>query len=140
LVNNWLAEMPAEAATELAARMRKGDDLGFATGLSELKLHAALRRRGFHLDPHPELPGTKSRLDFLLRAAGGAGVAYLEVTTINPSAERVARDRREAVVFEAINGAAIPEDLRLVYEVSAFGEDTNPLLHGRVCVIRHQPG
>src|SRR5437773_1875515 len=28
LVNEWLAAMPADAAAEIVARMRKGDDLG----------------------------------------------------------------------------------------------------------------
>lgn len=136
LVNSWLAEMPEEAGAEIAARMRKGDDLGFATGLSELKLHAALLRRGFGLEPHPDLPGTDKRLDFLLRRAEGERVAYLEITTINPGSERIGRDRREAVIFEAVNGASMPEDLRLVYEVAAFGTGSPSTKKLRVAVER----
>ena len=58
VVNEWIAEMPAETAAEIVARMRKGEDLGFATGLSEIILHAAFCRLGFTLDAHPEILGT----------------------------------------------------------------------------------
>src|SRR5882724_9195732 len=61
LVNEWLAAMPADAAAEIVARMRRGDDLGFATGLSEIMLHATFRRPGFVLEAHPEIPGTANR-------------------------------------------------------------------------------
>src|SRR5437879_6251400 len=104
LVNEWVAEMPADTAAEIVARMGKGQDLGFATGLSEIMLHAAFRRLGFALEAHPEIPGTANRLDFLVRRPDGDPVTYLEITTMNPSSAQVARDKREAVVFEALNG------------------------------------
>jgi hypothetical protein len=63
--------------------MRKGGDLGFGTGLSELMLHAALLRLGCSLEPHPEMPDTTKRLDFLVRRQDGERVAYLEITTMN---------------------------------------------------------
>lgn len=122
VVNRWVAEMPAETAAEVIARMRKGEDLGFATGLAEILLHAAFCRLGFSPEPHPTIPGTSNRPDFLLRRSSQERVAYVEITTMNPAAGDVSRDRREAVVFEALNGARLPEDLRLGYEVTSFGK------------------
>jgi len=121
VVNEWIAEMPAETAAEIVARMRKGEDLGFSTGLSEIILHATFCRLGFALDAHPEILGTPNRPDFLVRRPAGERLAYIEITTMNPPVAEVARDRREAVVFEALNGATLPEDLRLTYEVTSYG-------------------
>lgn len=122
IVNGFVAEMPAGAAAEVVARMRKGEDLGFASGLSEIILHAVFRRLRFTLEAHPEIPGTTHRLDFLVCRQDGERLAYLEITTMNPPAAQVARERREAVVFEALNDAALPEDLRLSYEVASYGQ------------------
>lgn len=124
LVNQWLSEMPAETATEIAARMRGKQDLGFASGLSEITLHAALLRLGFKLEPHPEIPGTPNRPDFLVLRANGERLAYLEITSINPASTQVGRDKREGVVFEGINSAVLPDDLRLLYEVITYGKSS----------------
>lgn len=136
LVNAWLADMPVDAAAEVVKRMRKGDDLGFATGLSEIVLHTTLRRLGFVLEAHPEIPGIRNRLDFLIRQPDGTRVAYLEITTMNPPAAEVARDRREAIVFEALNGAVLPDDLRLSYEVASFGMASPSVTKIRAAVER----
>jgi hypothetical protein len=116
--------------------MRKGDDLGFETGLSEIMLHAALRRLGFQLEAHPEIPGTQNQPDFLVRSAVGDRVMYVEITTINHAAERAPRDRREAVVFEAMNGARLPQDARLSYEVLSYGRASPSVNRIRTAVER----
>lgn len=122
VVNRWLAEMPTEAAAEIVSRMRKGEDLGFATGFSEIMLHTAFRRLGFVPEAHPTIPDTLNRPDFLLRRPSQVRLAYVEITTMNPPAGDVSRERREAVVFEALNGSTLPEDLRLRYEVTSYGK------------------
>jgi hypothetical protein len=121
LANQWTTELPIDTRAEVVSRMRNGNDLGFGTGLAETMLHAALTRLGFRLVLHPEVPGTTNRLDFLVGRENGERVAYLEITTMNPPAAEVARDNREAVLFEALNSAAIPDDLWLTYEVAAYG-------------------
>jgi hypothetical protein len=124
LLNAWVAEIPDDAAAEVVARMRKGEDLGFATSLCEVILHRALRQLGFALRAHPELPGTSNRLDFAI-FRDDERMAYLEVTTINPPDPHKPRDRREGAIFETLNAAALPDDVRLIYEVRSYGK-TNP--------------
>jgi hypothetical protein len=136
VVNEWMAEMPAEAATEIVARMRTGEDLGFATGFGEIMLHAAFRRLGFSPEPHPMIPGTSNRPDFLLRRSSQERVAYVEITTMNPPTEEVSRGHREAVVFEALNRATLPDDLRLSYEVTSYGTASPSLRRIRPAVKR----
>lgn len=121
LVNEWVGAMPEGVQRELEARMRAGGNLGFASGLAEIIMHEVMRCQGYSLQPHPDVPGTANHPDFLVRRADGTPLAYLEVTTINPPVAAEARDKREAVVFEALNNAVIPEDLRLGYEVRSFG-------------------
>jgi hypothetical protein len=116
----WVAKMPNDAAAEVAARMRKGGDLGFATSLCEVILHRALNQLGFVLRAHPEIPGTSNRLDFAI-LRDGEPTAYLEVTTINPPDLHKPRDRRESAIFETLNAAALPDDVRLSYEVFSYG-------------------
>ena len=136
MVNEWVAEMPAETAAEIVARMRKGEDLGFTAGLSEIILHAAFCRLGFALDAHPEIPGTSNRPDFLVYRPSGEPLAYIEITTMNPPEAKVARDRREAVVFEALNGATLPDDLRLRYQVESYGKASPSVKNIRTAVER----
>ena len=75
VVNRWVAEMPAETAAEIVARMRKGEDLGFATARSEIMLHAVFHRLGFIPEPHPTIVSTPNRPDFLLRRPSQERVA-----------------------------------------------------------------
>jgi len=46
------------------------------------------------------------RLDFLVRGDNNAVAAYVEVTSINPTPEWVARSNREAQIYNAIGGVA----------------------------------
>jgi hypothetical protein len=89
-------------------------------------MHAVLRRLGFQVEVHPTLEDVPDRPDFLLRDETGEPLAYVEVTSINPSQDEVARNNREAPIFRAINRVNIPGDLRLMYDVVQFGSTNIP--------------
>jgi hypothetical protein len=133
LLNAWVAEMPDDAAAEVIARMRKGEDLGFATGLCEVILHRALSQLGFSLRVHPELAGTSNRLDFAI-CRDGRRMAYLEATTMNPPDAHKPRGRREGAIFETLNAATLPDDVRLIYEVLSYGKASPSLKKIKQCV------
>src|ERR1700757_335388 len=85
VVNGWLAQMPAGARSELISRMKYGGDREFGASLTELSMHALIRGSGCRATSHPEISGTAKRPDFLATDQGDAPVAYVEVTTVNPS-------------------------------------------------------
>jgi hypothetical protein len=65
-------------------------------------LHAFVVGSGCKAIPHPEVPGTTKRPDFLVTDQAGTPVAYVEVTTVNPSLTEDAERRRENPVYNAI--------------------------------------
>jgi hypothetical protein len=71
-INECLSNYPAEEQPELTARIRSGDNVAFRSGMFELFLHEYLRRKGFALTPHPQLPnGATTRPDFLVTCPAG---------------------------------------------------------------------
>lgn len=125
LVNSWVEDCPPEAAADLVARMRSGEDRDFDTALTEILMHATFLRLGFQPQWHPSLPATSKHPDFLLRR-DDQDIAYVEVTTINPLDADVGRDNRESVIRNAIDAAALPEDIWIEYEMMEFGNTSPP--------------
>ena len=78
LIEDYVENYPNEELKELIPRLRSGDDVHFRSASFELFLHEALRKLGFTLTPHPELPnGSLSRPDFLVSGTDGQ-CFYLE--------------------------------------------------------------
>jgi hypothetical protein len=78
LITQSLAEYPTNEVDELVARIQSRDDVAFRSATFELLLHEALRRLGYLLQPHPELPnGAPTRPDFLVEDHDGNAL-YLE--------------------------------------------------------------
>lgn len=122
IVNLWTASLPASRIPGMLSRLRARSDREFDSAIAEIIMYTALSRLGFQVEIEPALEGVRTTPDFLLRDGAGQRLAYVEVTTINPSGEQVTRNNREAPVFTAINRVNIPSDLRLVYDLESFGE------------------
>ncbi|WP_143421366.1 hypothetical protein [Halovibrio salipaludis] len=78
IIEECVANYPASEVAELISRLRSGDDVHFRSATFELFLHDALRRQGFLLTPHPDLPnGSLFKPDFYVLDPNGESF-YLE--------------------------------------------------------------
>jgi hypothetical protein len=127
VVNAWLAQMPADAANDLISRMRYGGDREFGASLAELSLHAFILGSGCKAIPHPEVPGTTNRPDYLVTDQAGTPLAYVEVTTVNPSHKQAAEKNRENPIYSAIDAAKIPAGTMLGYRLVRAGKNSPAL-------------
>jgi ribosomal L7/L12-like protein len=127
VVNGWLAQMPADDRDALISRMRYGGDREFGASLAELSLHAFILGSGCKAIPHPEVPGTTKRPDYLVTDQAGAPVAYVEVTTVNPSDQQDAEKNRENPVYNAIDAAGIPAGTSFGYRLVRAGKNSPAL-------------
>lgn len=127
VVNGWLAQMPADNRAALISRMRNGGYREFGASVVELSLHAFILGSGCRASPHPEVPGSTKRPDYAASDQGGMPLAYVEVTTVNPSAAQEAEKNRENPVYNAINAAKIPAGSILGYKLVRAGKSSPAL-------------
>ena len=104
-----------------------GGDREFGTSLAELSVHAYIVGSGCKAIPHPEVPGTTKRPDYLVTDQVGTPLAYVEVTTVNPSHKVEAEKNRENPVYKAIDAAKIPVGTSLGYRLVRAGKSSPPL-------------
>lgn len=100
IIEGYVKNYSHEEQRELISRFRSGDDVHFRSAAFELFLYEALRRNGFILTPHPELPnGSKYRPDFLVSDTDGQ-CFYLEavLATENNELDRGGEARKGAVL------------------------------------------
>lgn len=118
LLEDWLAAYPDNGKVDMRNRLRSADDRTFIGAFWELHQAEALRRAGFRLTFHPDLPGTDRHPDFL--AEGPDESFYLETTIASMSdLDRAARRRRGAIL-DAVNDILSP-DFFLGVEVDTEG-------------------
>ena len=120
--------MPAAERAQAVARFRDGRNSSYQAALAELVVHEALLRQGFEPETQPPGGHPTRRLDFLVRGDNNTVAAYVEVTSINPTPDWVARSNREAQIYNAIDGVALPAGWRLGYAVGQHGQH-NPNLN-----------
>jgi len=118
IINRWIAELPHENIPKFITRMNSGE---FDSALPELTAHTMLKRLGYSVEMHPEIPGVSKRPDFLVRNGDNNPLFYIEVTTINHSDGRVAHDNREAPIINALDRASLPERCWLSYNLLQAG-------------------
>jgi len=100
IIEECVAKYPDSEVEELISRFRSGDDVHFKSATFELFLHDALRRRGFVLTPHPELPNGKLyKPDFYVLDPKGESF-YLEavLATENNELDKGGEARKGAVL------------------------------------------
>lgn len=120
-VNTWIAELPERDGTALARQMQCGDNRQFEAGMIELVIHALLKRQGYDVTCHPNLQHTSKKPDFAVKNQEGRVLAYVEVTTNNPSKEEIAQTNNESRIQSAIDAALLPDGCRLGYRVERYG-------------------
>jgi len=131
LLNGWVAAIPEEHRAELISRMQYGGDEAFGAALCELLVATFLTKSGLKLVFHPDVPGSTNHPDFAVVDEAGKTICYVEVTTVNRAAERAKEKNREAVIYNAIDGAKLPEGCLLGYNLVRAGPSspaTKPLV------------
>jgi hypothetical protein len=109
IVEACLQSYPLAEQAELVARLRSGDSRHFASGTFELFVHEYLRRLGFTLVPHPELPnGSATRPDFCVTCPDGSQL-YLEAVCASDNDGRdLSAEARKAVALQSLDSAYHP--------------------------------
>jgi hypothetical protein len=107
VLNAWFERWPTDGREELRARLTSKSPANFDSAFWELYLHEIHLRLGFEIAREPEVPGRRTRPDFLMERADGA--FYLEATVVGQPASVVAMRRREEHVIEQINHAYHPD-------------------------------
>lgn len=125
LLNGWIERLPEAERANMVMRFRTES---YACSLAELAVHEALLGQGHTPEPHPLGAHPTNRLDFVVRDDALRVVAYIEVTSINPTKDWVARNNREAAIYNAVDQVTLPAGWRLGYGVERHGQ-ANPNLN-----------
>ncbi len=104
VIEDAVKNYPKSEVDELVRRLKSGDDNHFWSATFELFLHEALRREGFSLIPHPELPnGSNKKPDFLVEDSDGRKF-YLEATVVSgSSASDKSKEARKGEALDILN-------------------------------------
>jgi hypothetical protein len=108
LLESWLDHYPPEGRKDIVGRFRSPDDAQMMGSFWELYLHEVVRRMGWRVELHPDVPGTSNHPDFLV--ATGSERFYLEGVIATPatSTERSA-ERRVNSVYDLIDKVDSPK-------------------------------
>ena len=106
-LNAWFSAYPQDEAKDLRARFRDRRPGHHWGAWWELYLHRLFSRLGYQLTPHPKLPDTSKRPDFLV--TGGRTPFLLEAVTVFSGIVDDGRDgTREGWIIDAVNRAEHP--------------------------------
>ncbi|WP_152447739.1 hypothetical protein [Rhodococcus triatomae] len=91
---------------DLCQRFRSCDDDQFRSAFLELYLHECLRRAGFTIIIHPEIPGTSRRPDFYAERDGTS--LYLEAIAPGTNSQAKSAAKRRASLFDYVDKLGDP--------------------------------
>ena len=121
LIEVWFARLCPESQGDVAARLRSPDNREFRAAFWELYCNETLLRLGFDVECHPDTGAGARRPDFLGRRV--ATELLLEATVAADPDKEVARERREAQVYDALNRVESPNHFLFV-EVARAGPNS----------------
>ena len=112
-LNDWFSNYPEEDKRDLLARFRDN----FSSAFYELFIHELFRCQGFSLTPHPQLPHSTKKLDFL--AKRGDNEFYLEAreaTDLNDG-ERALKNKTDTL-YDTLNTMDSPNFFLRINELN----------------------
>lgn len=121
LLNTWLSEMPDGDQAEMVARFRTGTGLQYQAALSELTIHAAMKRQGYAIELHPACGHPTRKPDFRAKR-GDTQDVVVEVTTFTPGVPEVSQSKRDADVYNALDKAKLPAGWRFGLDIVDHGD------------------
>lgn len=106
LLNSWFENYPFSERKELKSRFNKT----FSSAFFELFIHELFKRQGFTMIPHPKVPNSNKRPDFL--AIKGSVEFYIEAKeATNQSAKAKGENNKTNTVYDSINRITSPNYL-----------------------------
>lgn len=141
VIECWFSRFPADARTDLHARIRnKNDDRNTHSALWELYLHEMLIGSGCEVKCHPDLPGRSRKPDFF--AVKDEEPFYIEARRISAPDGEVFSGKRLGSIYDAINtmdsrnfflqltlnseGTEAPSTRKLKAELAKWLQDLDP--------------
>jgi len=107
LINDWFSHIPTETTTaHLRGRLESNDDSQFAAAFWELYLHERIRKLGWNIQTDVPVRDTGLTIDFLASRPGRR--LYLEATSLDQPKADIAQRRREAQVYDVLDGLNSP--------------------------------
>jgi hypothetical protein len=103
LLELWFAEYPTPEQSELKRRFESVKAQSFESAFFELCIHAILKRLGCRLTPHPEMPGTTKRPEFLVAEPNGSTFILEARLTGSGSTTDVATNNLKDTIYDALN-------------------------------------
>ena len=101
LLDDWFGAFPGDAKAELRQRFASNREDQHLGALVELFVSAFFQRAGYHIEAHPDVPGTAHHPDFL--AQEETSHFYAECSTANPSHDIAGADRRRSELIDALD-------------------------------------
>lgn len=102
VLENWYQEYPDESG-DLRSRFRLGDEITHVSSAFELYMHQLLCKLGYSTTVHPEtLTNTATKPDFLAISNSNASFYLEAVLATDSSKEKIAADKRMAVLYDQI--------------------------------------
>jgi hypothetical protein len=126
LLNRWLSEMPDGDQAEMVARFRTGTDLQYQAALSELTIHAAMKRQGYAIELHPACGHPTRKPDFRAKR-GDTQDIVVEVTTFTPGVPEVSQSKRDADIYNALDKTKLPAGWRFGFDIVDHGDKPTSL-------------
>jgi hypothetical protein len=103
LLEGWFSEYPHGDQHELKRRFESVKAQSYESASFELSVYAILRRLGCSLTPHPSLPGTASRPEFLVAEPNGS-TFILEARLAGGESEAEASSNRlKDTIYDVLN-------------------------------------
>ena len=100
-LESWFERFPVEARDDIRRRFRGDDDQDHRGAIFELFIHELLTRLDCMVEVHPDIPGKKSRPDFIARH--GDCPFYVEAKVIDPRRSPFAPNPLEEDAVAKIN-------------------------------------
>lgn len=111
-LNVWFDNYPESEKKELKKRFQTS----FSSPFFELFLHEFFRRQGFTLEPHPILPDTTKRPDFLVRGHGLEFYLEAKESTDKSESEKSVENRIKQL-YDQINKTNTPNFFFVINEL-----------------------
>lgn len=120
----WVDQYPAQHRDDVRGRLCSRIDIDFHAAYWELFNFQVLRRAGFELTCHPEMPGTGKRPDFLVEGHGSR--FYLEAKLLGDSQEERRRQRERNQIWNELDRRVQSEHFFVRLGVPARGHSPLP--------------